>query len=40
MEELKNKIDFVLFVDVQDGNPMVTPMPAIYPVWMQKPVKV
>lgn len=21
MEELKNKIDFVLFVDVQDGNP-------------------
>lgn len=36
MSEIRNRIDFVYIFDVQDGNPMVTPMQAISPVWMLK----
>ena len=36
-EPIKNRYEFVVLFDVENGNPTATPMPAICPAWTPRP---
>lgn len=37
-EPIKNRYEFVILFDVENGNPNGAPTPAICPGWTQRPV--